>query len=312
MWDRYDPRDDEARQRGGSWERQRGSRSGSSKHDRDPTKDGRDVFVRDLDLPLGRDRELVRDRDRAYEMNGAESRALATVGTFRVVSERDLEPLRDGAPGDPVEHLRDEGLVRSTLVGPNERAVFLTDRGRDLLEANRRDVDERPHEPRQAFYAGLRKPRELAHDTHVYRAYLRAEERLRGQGGRVRRVVLDYELKRDYQRFLQARNRGRKDSNGRSDRDADEIRLWAREHQLPYDDEQVHLPDLRIEYDDRDRSPSHEDIEVTTGHYRGAHMAAAVRSGFSRYRSLGGVVGGRGGRGRGRAMPDPRIAEEFL
>ena len=48
------------------------------------------------------------------------------------------------------------------------------------------------------------KPRELTHDTKVYRAYQRAEER---QGGRVRRVVLDYELKRDYQRFLHERIR---------------------------------------------------------------------------------------------------------
>jgi hypothetical protein len=36
------------------------------------------------------------------------------------------------------------------------------------------------------------------HDTKVYRAYQRAEERLRGQGGQVRRVVLDYALKCEY------------------------------------------------------------------------------------------------------------------
>ena len=77
--------------------------------------------------------------------------------------------------------------------------MTLTDRGRDLLEANRYERDDRIHQPRQAFYAGVRKPRELTHDTRVYRAYRRAEERLRDQGGRGRRVVLDYELKRDYQ-----------------------------------------------------------------------------------------------------------------
>jgi hypothetical protein len=35
---------------------------------------------------------------------------------------------------------------------------------------------------------------------------------------------LDYELKRDYQRFLQERNRGRKDRHGRPDREPEEIR----------------------------------------------------------------------------------------
>jgi hypothetical protein len=45
------------------------------------------VFTRDLDLPRGRNREQVRDRDRVYEIDGDESRALATVGAFRVVAE---------------------------------------------------------------------------------------------------------------------------------------------------------------------------------------------------------------------------------
>jgi hypothetical protein len=185
----------------------------------------------------------------------------------------------------------------------------LTERGRDLLEANRCERPERSYEPRQTFYAGLRKPRELTHDTNVYRAYQRAEERLREQGARIDRVVLDYELKRDYQRFLQEHNRGRKDSDGRPIREPEEIALWARQHDLPYYDEQVHFPDLRIEYDDRDGRSRHEDIEVMTGHYRGAHAGAAARSGFTRYRPIGVVVGGRSG---GRRTPDPRLAEEFL
>jgi hypothetical protein len=121
--------------------------------------------------------------------------------------------------------------------------------------------------------------------------------------------VLDYEQKGDYQRFLQEHNRGRKDSDGRPDREPEEIALWARQHDLPYYDEQVHFPDARIEYEDRDGRSRHEDIEVMTGHYRGAHAAAAGRSGFTRYRSIGVVVGGRSG---GRRTPDPRIMEELL
>jgi hypothetical protein len=184
----------------------------------------------------------------------------------------------------------------------------LTDRGRDLLEANRYERDDRPHEPRQTFWAGLRKPRELTHDTNVYRAYQRTEERLRGEGGRVRRVVLDYELKRDYQRFLHERNRGKKNCDGRPDREPEEIARWAREHELPYEDGHVRFPDARIEYEDRDGRSRYEDLEVVTGHYRGAHAGSVAKSGFTCYLSIGGSVGGRGG---GRSA-HPRIIEELL
>ena len=93
MFDRYDPRSDDRRERGDSWERSFGSRSGTSERDRDDHP--RDVFTRDLDLPRGRDREHVRNRDRVYEINGSESRALATIGAFRVVAESDLHDLRE-------------------------------------------------------------------------------------------------------------------------------------------------------------------------------------------------------------------------
>jgi hypothetical protein len=139
---------------------------------------------------------------------------------------------------------------------------------------------------------------------------VRTEERLRGGGGRVRRVVLDYELKRDYQRFLHGRNRGKKDCDGRPDREPEEIARWAREHELPYDDGHVHFPDARVEYEDRDGWRRHEDIEVVTPHYRGTHAGAAAKSGFRCYAVLSGMVGGRGGGGRRTAHP--RLAEELI
>ena len=310
MLDRYDPRSDDGRDRGDSWDRSFGSRGGVGERDRD--EHSRDVFTRDLDLPRGRDREQVRDRDRVYEIDGAESRALATIGAFRVVAESDLHDIRDDSQSSrrSLKHLENEGLIRTSPLSSDDRAVTLTDRGRDLLEANRYERHDRTHEPRQTFHAGIRKPRELTHDTKVYRAYQRAEERLRGQGGRVRRVVLDYELKRDYQRFLHERNRGKKDCDGRPDREPEEIARWAREHELPYDDGHVRFPDARIEYQDRDGRSRHEDLEVVTGHYRGAHAGSAAKSGFTCYLSIGCSVGGRGGGGRRTAHP--RIMEELI
>ena len=134
---------------------------------------------------------------------------------------------------------------------------------------------------------------------------MREHERLREQGADIRHVVLDGDLKREYQEWLQASNRGRADSDGRPDRDAAEIERWAREHDLPYFDERVHFPDFRIEYqlEGRDR---HEDVEVVTEHYRGAHAAGVARSGFRCYGR-----GGGSGRSGGRSF-DPSVAEGFL
>jgi len=178
----------------------------------------------------------------------------------------------------------------------------------------------------------VHRPRELTHDAQVYRAYLKGAERLREEGAFIRRVILDHELKRDYQAFLQERNRGKSDSDGRPDRSPEEIHRWAVEHDLPDKDGHVQFPDARIEYEDRDERLRTFDIEVETLHYRGAHLSSKASSGFSRYsagtarvvgpRGSGGGGGRRGsgglgvsvsttGRSGGRPF-DPRLAEELL
>ena len=70
-------------------------------------------------MPRGLEREVVWDREHTYELNGDDSRSLATVGAFRVVPDSDLrEDLLDPR-SDSLDHLRHEGLVatvRSTSV----------------------------------------------------------------------------------------------------------------------------------------------------------------------------------------------------
>ncbi len=273
--------------------------------DRDAV-DPRDVFVNKLDLPRGPERELVRDRDREYALRGSESRTLSLVGVFRVVPASDLRD-HDGRPADPrkgdLRHLREQGLIRTVpLPGHRHGVVVLTERGKDLLESHRkersgsRDREGRgggkDDDWRQRFYAELKKPREVEHDAQIYRAYEREAERLQDRGVPVERIVLDYELKREYQQFLQEHNRGRADSDGRPDRDEAEIREWAYEHGLPYADGHVQFPDARIEYVDPDGRLDHVDVEVITLHYRGAHGAAASRSGFSTFRGSSARTGG--------------------
>nr|MDQ3349125.1 hypothetical protein [Acidobacteriota bacterium] len=272
-------------------------------------------------------------------VRNASASGLATVGSFRVVPAGDLRdgqdrPL-DPHRGD-LRHLRDSGLVETIpAIGHDRALVVLTERGRDVLERNRwssvhreelkwaaaerdfdhwRDVDEertRPQVPetRQEFHVGIRtarhtrfavhRPRELTHDAQVYRAYLKDADRLREDGALIRRVILDHELKREYQQFLQERNRGKSDSDGRPDRTPEEIHRWAVEHELPDNDGHVQFPDARIEYEDRDGHLRTLDIEVETLHYRGAHAASKALSGFSRHSAGTARVGGARGYGGG-------------
>jgi hypothetical protein len=327
MLDRYDPRDEQrAREESFGRELSQGSRGATEK--RTPSdfdsNDPRDTFVRDVDLPREPERERVRNRDRSYDMNGEESRLLATVGAFRVAQIEDLRSAMGQGEGRRgvdagVRHLRASGLVDTVRLDGRARDVaVLTDAGRDLLEANRRDIEGGA---RQEFHAGVRrvgragvgsrsglqKPRELSHDSRIYSAYLRTEARIRSDGGRVRRIVLDHELKRDYQRFLHEGNRARSDSTGRPQRTRDEVATWARQRGLPVEEGRVRFPDVRVEYEDRHGWEHREDLEVVTPHYRGAHGASARASGSTCYVTVSGRSGGRGGGGR-----CPRPAEELL
>lgn len=229
-----------------------------------------------------------------------------------MVSSRDLLDAR-GASADPragdLRHLREQGLIETARIpGTRDHAAGLTAAGCRLLEANRAPGHDRP----QVFHAGIGRPRELEHDVQVYRAYEHAARAIEGHGGRVRRVVLDHELKRDYRRWRNDRDRDR-DDEGHGELKAAEMSACAHEHDLPYFDEQVHFPDARIEYyEPEDARWRCLDIEIETPHYRGAHAAKVARSGFSRYRVGSACVGGRGSGGSRGGSRRRGHMEEFL
>jgi len=286
-----DPREYDTRHSGDEWPRVYEPRYRDA-------HDPRDALMRDLDLPRGDERELVVDRHRVYELDGEGSLTLAAIGAFRVVPEHDLD-----LPGDTLDNLHDGRLVETVDLGDGERGLTLTTEGRDLLRSHSL---ERDAESSQVFYAGASRSREIDHDSNLYATFRQEEARLRDEHDvlDIRRVVLEQDLKRGYQEFLQDHNRNRSDSDGRPGRDENEIRDWARDHDLPYFDGQVHFPDYRIEYE-VDGRELHQDVELFTPHYRGAHAASRGKTGFRIY-----VVASRG-RG-GRSGPHPRVMEEFL
>src|SRR5579871_185942 len=228
-----------------------------------------------LRLPETVRREPVVHRGHEYRLNGEEARVLATVGAFRVIPAADLDEGR--SHGDTwsgsIRSLADQDLVERRLVVINEQAtpvVVLTREGKSLLEAQQ---DTGRDGVRQQYHAGLVKPRELAHDSQLFRLYQQAAARLEAEGHRVERVVLDYELKRDYQKFLT-----RPDRSPEAETD---MRAFAEARQLPIVDGHLELPDLRIEYETPDGQIENRDFELVTEHYSRGQLAGKAKAGFS-------------------------------
>ena len=135
-------------------------------------------------------------------------RTLADVGKFRVVPTEDLA--RFGYQGDQarmdagIRNLRKHGLVgQRTIEGHSSystKVLTLTKEGHRLLKRAQLVSDH------QAIYHGLVKPKEARHDAEIYRLYRKVARQIERSGGKVRRVILDLELKRDlYQTFSRMR-----------------------------------------------------------------------------------------------------------
>lgn len=134
----------------------------------------------------------------------------------------------------------------------------------------------------QRLYAGLVKPREALHDSNLYPVYRAHTARLERGGATVRRIVLDFELKREYLRELRRRERATPSAQDDTlKHDA------AARFDLPVVNGKVQFPDLRIEYEDRALGPTKVDLELATASYSRPHLAGKVAAGFTLYASPG-------------------------
>ena len=118
-------------------------------------------FLRHLTLPRGTTLERVEGRERTHLLDEADLRTVATIGAFRVVSIEDLD-----AAGD-LRRLSNGGLITNetlTDIAGSQRIVPLTSEGKAVLEAHPSPGDG----PDQSFFAGIVKPRELAHDAGCF------------------------------------------------------------------------------------------------------------------------------------------------
>ena len=252
----------------------------SERTDRAPTTDAPWSPGRDLQLPRTPERQPVDTRHTRLHLRQSETEILATLGAFRIVPEHDL----GSSPnlGADVRSLSDQGLTDSRTIVINdtpERVFALTRTAGALLEAHRDPARGDGH-PRQEYYAGIVKPRELAHDAQLYRLFQTERERLERDGAHVTRVVLDYELKRDYHAFVHDQ-----EQDGVDARDARQA--FAHAHDLPFVRGHIELPDVRIEYEDVDGRQMHRDLELATEHYSRSQLAGKHTAGFHVYRAAG-------------------------
>ena len=145
-------------------------------------------------------REPNPTRERTYDLRDSEVQTLADIGAFRAIKTEDLVQYRYGGDARQahrdLKHLVEQGLVL-TRTTYTERNVYvgLTRKGRRYLEHGRPANTA----SRQVFYHGFVKRREARHDAAIYRLYQCENQRITQAGGKVNRVILDFELKAIHQ-----------------------------------------------------------------------------------------------------------------
>ena len=256
------------------------------------------VEIRSLDrdrIPAGRQppeqdpRDAVRVRDEIYRLRQSEIDALQTIGTFRVVEEADLERFAYGEDSvrkrEDLRSLREQGLVeqrgfeweRSQRIS----VLTLTEQGLATAEQFRDEGSE------QELYRGFAKAKEIDHDAALYRMFQAEAAEIRANGGAIRRVQLDFEIKRDLNRDLSKAAEGGQDAFDQAQRQI------AFRHGLRVVRGHIQVPDVRIEYESDQGVASRVSLELTTDHYKRAQISAKAQAGFRLY-SLGGDSSGAG------------------
>ena len=220
------------------------------------------------------------DRDKTYSLRDSEIHTLSEVGKFRVVATKDLAQFAYNGDGsrmeNDIENLARQGLVRESSIATIDSnpgpVVTLTKEGHKLLSRGKVVPSG------QATYHDLKKPKEAIHDADLYRLYHKAADEIEADGGKVLRVMLDYEMKHElYSRHARAS----KESSLYPEDVQDEV---ARNYHLRVVDGKIPIPDLRIEYvNENDNEIQRRDLELATEHYHSRAFSEKARAGFQIY-----------------------------
>jgi DNA-binding MarR family transcriptional regulator len=240
-----------------------------------PAGNGCGSARQDNDLRNNNPYERVeREIDRG--LRGSELRTLRDIGIFRSLSVEDLTDHRyarnQTKARNDLDSLLRNGLIQRRTDYPERTAyVTLTPQGHRLVA--------RRNPSGQRFYHGFVKSREARHDALLYRLYQQERRRIEQAGGRLQRVVLDFELKQSINRRLV-----KIVSLPRPQQDREKQETAAR-HGLKVVNGKIPLPDLRLEYEGPGQEMTKVDLELVTRHYHRDSLAAKAKAGFAMYAS---------------------------
>lgn len=256
--------------------------------------------TRPTEVPAKEVRTVLYDRYRGYDLRESEVQALTDLGKFRVIAADDLGRFAyngdKGRMKQETANLTRQGLVEEKRV---ETSLSRTTRMYTLTKAGRRLILNADRVAReQEIYSGFVKPKEAKHDAELYKLYQKEATRIEARGGRVRRVVLDYELKRKVNRDLMRLSR-EKDDPAKKQEVAERHGLRAVHGRIP-------VPDMQIEYEMPEQGIARVNLELTTGDYRPRQLAEKARAGFTMY-----THGDDGARVR-RVLNDRELTAEIL
>ena len=241
-------------------------------------------------------------QDRSYLLRSSEIRTMSEVGKFRTVDIKDLERFAyqddDARMNQDLRSLRSQGLIEERTIyrahRKPRRVLTLTKQGQGILRKGRHVPGD------QRLYHGFVKPREIDHDTDLYKVYQKEADDIQRQGGKVTKVRLDFELKGAVNRDRQAA--GKLPEAQR--------RAWlktvAEQHGLTITGGTIQLPDIQIDYQTPEGTIAHANIELVSENYRGDAIRSKGGAGFKVYARVGDANRVK------RALQDTGAVEEIL
>jgi hypothetical protein len=222
-------------------------------------------------------RTPYRDRQWTYSLRISEIQTLRELGTFRTVDSEALAEISYAGNRDRMEQdlrnlIRQSLITRHSVEGPErERFQVLT-----LTKAGQRFLTKQKLMPKgQPIYHGLVKTKEARHDATLYRLYHKAARQIESEGGKVRKVSLDYELKK---RINQELARLGADRNNPGKKNG-----IVEKHGVRVVNGRVVVPDLQIEYENTEGQLDRVNLELATKNYRAGQLQAKAQAGFTLY-----------------------------
>ena len=251
--------------------------SGTSRSDREQSQVSQKSIVRDRSEDrTQQNKTIYHFISRSYHLNAKQETMLRDIGMFRTITAESLQKHVYCNNNDSMEkdlrNLRDLKLVtvqRETR--GKDHYVSLTKAGKRFSEDQLRTNNA------QALYAGIVKRRELRHDAAIYELYHKESQKISGSGGTVKRVMLDFELKKNVNRQLATIQ-----NLAPAERERQRQQI-AEEHGLKIVKGTIQIPDLRMEYESREQEECRVDLECVTGHYKSQQIAAKKAAGFKLY-----------------------------